>query len=117
MESYWINVEMRLEISPICSYHLAEIAWMYYVSFSKLCGHTDTVFLMLCFLFYCEERFFAICFVKGTSAQPHGFQSKVCAKTDMDQCNWPTLGVADGQESLACCSPLGRKQSDTAELN
>lgn len=63
MESYWINVEMRLEISPICSYHLAEIAWMYYVSSSKLCGHTHTVFPMLCFLFYCEERFFAICFV------------------------------------------------------
>lgn len=54
---------------------------------------------------------------KGTSAQPHGFQSKVCAKTDLDQCNWPTLGVADGQESLACYNPLGRKQSDTAELN
>lgn len=29
MQSYWINVEMRLEISPICSYHLAEIAWIY----------------------------------------------------------------------------------------
>ena len=24
-------------------------------------------------------------------------------------------GVGDGQESLACCSPLGRKMSDTTE--
>ena len=26
-----------------------------------------------------------------------------------------TLGVGDGQGSLACCSPGGRKESDTAE--
>ena len=26
-----------------------------------------------------------------------------------------TLGVGDGQEGLACCSPWGRKQSDTTE--
>ena len=25
------------------------------------------------------------------------------------------LGVGDGQGSLACCSPWGRKESDTAE--
>ena len=25
------------------------------------------------------------------------------------------LGVGDGQGSLACCSPLDRKESDTAE--
>ena len=25
------------------------------------------------------------------------------------------LGVGDGQESLACCSPWGRKESDTTE--
>ena len=25
------------------------------------------------------------------------------------------LGVGDGQESLACCSPWGHKESDTAE--
>ena len=25
------------------------------------------------------------------------------------------LGVGDGQGSLACCSPLGRKESDTTE--
>ena len=25
------------------------------------------------------------------------------------------LGVGDGQESLACCSPWGRKRSDTTE--
>ena len=24
-------------------------------------------------------------------------------------------GVGDGQESLACCIPLGRKESDTTE--
>ena len=27
------------------------------------------------------------------------------------------LGVGDGQGSLACCSPWGRKESDTTELN
>ena len=26
-----------------------------------------------------------------------------------------TLGVGDGQQSLACCSPQGRKESDTTE--
>ena len=26
-----------------------------------------------------------------------------------------TLGVGDGQGSLACCSPWGRKESDSAE--
>ena len=26
-----------------------------------------------------------------------------------------TLGVGDGQGSLACCSPWGRKESDTSE--
>ena len=26
-----------------------------------------------------------------------------------------TPGVGDGQGSLACCSPLGRKESDTTE--
>ena len=26
-------------------------------------------------------------------------------------------GVGDGQGSLACCSPWGRKESDTTELN
>ena len=26
-----------------------------------------------------------------------------------------TLGVGDGQGSLACCSPWGRKESDTTE--
>ena len=26
-----------------------------------------------------------------------------------------TLGVGDGQKSLACCSPWGRKESDTTE--
>ena len=26
------------------------------------------------------------------------------------------LGVGDGQQSLACCSPWGRKESDTTEL-
>ena len=26
-------------------------------------------------------------------------------------------GVGDGQGSLACCSPWGRKQLDTTELN
>ena len=25
------------------------------------------------------------------------------------------LGVGDGQESLECCSPWGRKESDTTE--
>ena len=25
------------------------------------------------------------------------------------------LGVGDGQEGLACCSPWGRKESDTTE--
>ena len=30
---------------------------------------------------------------------------------DMDQ----TLGVGDGQVSLACCSPWGHKESDTTE--
>ena len=25
------------------------------------------------------------------------------------------LGIADGQGSLACCSPQGRKESDTTE--
>ena len=27
------------------------------------------------------------------------------------------LGVGDGQGGLACCSPWGRKESDTTELN
>ena len=27
------------------------------------------------------------------------------------------LGVGNGQESLACCSPWGRKDSDMTELN
>ena len=27
------------------------------------------------------------------------------------------LGVGDGQGSLACCSPWGRKASDKTELN
>ena len=27
----------------------------------------------------------------------------------------PALGVGDGQGSLVCCSPWGRKESDTAE--
>ena len=27
------------------------------------------------------------------------------------------LGLGDGQGSLACCSPWGRKKSDTTELN
>ena len=26
-------------------------------------------------------------------------------------------GVGDGRESLVCCSPWGRKESDTTELN
>ena len=26
-----------------------------------------------------------------------------------------TLGVGDGQGGLACCSPWGRKESDTSE--
>ena len=28
-----------------------------------------------------------------------------------------TLGVGDGQEGLVYCSPWGRKESDTTELN
>ena len=28
-----------------------------------------------------------------------------------------TLGVGDGQGGLACCSPLGRRESDTTELH
>ena len=28
-----------------------------------------------------------------------------------------TPGVGDGQGGLACCSPLGLKESDTTELN
>ena len=28
-----------------------------------------------------------------------------------------TPGVGDGQGSLACCSPWGRTESDTAKLN
>ena len=28
-----------------------------------------------------------------------------------------TLGVGDGQGGLACCSPWGRKESDTEQLN
>ena len=28
-----------------------------------------------------------------------------------------TLGVGDGQGCLACCSPWGRKESDTTKLN
>ena len=28
---------------------------------------------------------------------------------------WATLGAGDGQRSLACCSPWGRKESDTTE--
>ena len=27
------------------------------------------------------------------------------------------LGVGDGQGSLVCCRPRGRKESDTTELN
>ena len=27
----------------------------------------------------------------------------------------PALGVSDGQGSLTCCSPWGRKESDTTE--
>jgi len=29
--------------------------------------------------------------------------------------NTPTPGVGDGQGGLACCSPWGHKESDTAE--
>ena len=39
-----------------------------------------------------------------------------------DRCHWVdghkfehALGVGDGQESLACCSPWGHKESDTTE--
>ena len=28
---------------------------------------------------------------------------------------WATLGAGDGQRSLACCSPWGRKESETTE--
>ena len=35
------------------------------------------------------------------------------------QLNWhefeQALGVSDGQRSLACCCPWGRKESDTTE--
>ena len=31
------------------------------------------------------------------------------------QLNGQGLGVGDGQESLVCCSPWGRKESDTTE--
>ena len=50
-------------MSPIWSDDLAEIARIYYISLSKFSGHTFTVFIMFCFLFYCEERFFWISFV------------------------------------------------------
>ena len=30
---------------------------------------------------------------------------------------WASSGVGDGQGSLACCSPWGRKESDKTELN
>ena len=37
------------------------------------------------------------------------------------QCNGhefeQALGVGNGQGSLSCCSPQGRKESDTTELN
>ena len=34
----------------------------------------------------------------------------------LDGCEFEqSLGVDDGQESLVCCSPWGRKESDTTE--
>ena len=45
--------------------------------------------------------------VKETSTKLKGKQLyKVCS---------PTPGAGDGQGSLACCSPWGRKESDTTE--
>ena len=35
--------------------------------------------------------------------------------TDVKDESEQTLGVGDGQESMACCSPWGRKESDTTE--
>ena len=45
--------------------------------------------------------------------------------TEDEMVGWPhqldghefdqALGVGDGQESLACCSPWGHKESDTTE--
>ena len=36
--------------------------------------------------------------------------------TDVKDESEQTLGVGDGQESMACCSPWGRKESDTTGL-
>ena len=35
--------------------------------------------------------------------------------TDVKDESEQTLGVGDGQESMACCSPWGRKESDMSE--
>ena len=35
--------------------------------------------------------------------------------TDLMDMNLSNLGASDGQGSLACCSPRGRKESDTTE--
>ena len=37
--------------------------------------------------------------------------------TDSMNMSLSAPGVGDGQGSLACCSPWGRKESDTTELN
>ena len=37
--------------------------------------------------------------------------------TDSMDMSLSTPGVGDGQGSLVCCSPWGRKESDMTELN
>ena len=37
--------------------------------------------------------------------------------TDSMDVSLSTPGVGDGQGSLVCCSPWGRKESDMTELN
>ena len=56
---------------------------------------------------WCWERLRA-----GGEGDDRGWDGWMASPT---QWTWPALGVGDGQEGLACCSPWGRKESDTTE--
>ena len=58
---------------------------------------------------WCWERLKA-----GGKEENRGWDDEWCHQLDGHEFE-QAPGVGDGQESLACCSPLGRQESDTTE--
>ena len=98
------NQSILKEISPECSLEglMLKLKLQY---FGHLMGRTDSL-----------EKTLMLGKIEAKRRRGRQRMRWLDGITDSMDMSWSKLGDCEGQGGLACCSPWGRKESDTTEL-